>query len=120
MRDLTGAVESSGYASLLPGFMTAWAGTSPDQGEVMFGTSCNGLVETATSDVGPTPNVHIVPVIGNDLPGSSAISERHQDIPVRARDVRCRGNRNRLQWWRMLHRNSFIASSPRGPLGGPR
>lgn len=61
--------NASGYAPLLPGFMTAWASGLPGQGNVLFGTSCNGLVETATRDVGPTANVHIVPVTGNDLPG---------------------------------------------------
>lgn len=51
-------------------FTVTFTSTSPGQGEVYFGTSCNGLVEVSTRDQHPGTRQHAVVVSGNDLPGS--------------------------------------------------
>lgn len=52
------------------GVAISFTSTRPGQGYVLFGTSCNGLVETATRDIGAGTTNHTVLVQGNDLPGT--------------------------------------------------
>lgn len=51
-------------------FTVMFSSATPGQGEVLFGTSCNGLVETATQDRHAGTTQHAVIVTGNDLPGT--------------------------------------------------
>jgi plastocyanin len=53
-------------------FTVSWISSKAGQGSVYFGpgTSCSGLVEVATRDLGTGSTTHTVQVVGNDLPGS--------------------------------------------------
>lgn len=64
--------DAAGYNALLQGFMTSFSSTSPGNGQVLFGSGpgCLGLVQTATRDLGAGTRLHIIPVTGNDLPGT--------------------------------------------------
>jgi phospholipase C len=53
-----------------PYFVVAFNSKAAGVGTVNFGTSCNGLVQTATSDAGAGTTSHYVTVTGNDLPGT--------------------------------------------------
>lgn len=52
------------------GFAVTFTSATPGQGIVLFGPSCDALVETATRDLGAGTMTHTVLVTGNDLPGT--------------------------------------------------
>jgi hypothetical protein len=64
--------NAAGYSHLVHGFVTSFVSAQPGQGQTYFGSGpgCLGLVEVATQDLNPKSTVHIIHVIGNDLPGS--------------------------------------------------
>lgn len=51
-------------------FTVTFSSATPGQGTVLFGPSCDALVETATQDTGAGTTRHTVVVTGNDLPGT--------------------------------------------------
>ena len=51
-------------------FVVTFSSKNAGQGMVLFGTSCNALVNTATQDRGAGTTSHTVIVTGNDLPGT--------------------------------------------------
>jgi len=70
---MTDLLSPSGTAiplNLTQGFAVTWTSSSPGQGLVLFGPSCNALVEVATRDLGAGTTTHTVLVTGNDLPGT--------------------------------------------------
>jgi len=52
-------------------FTVSWTSSAPGQGQIRFGTTCNGLVETGTRDQHAGTTQHAVIVTGNDLPSSA-------------------------------------------------
>jgi len=50
----------------------SFTSTAPGQGSVLFGpgTSCSGLVEVATQDLGAGTTAHTIQVKGNEMPGT--------------------------------------------------
>jgi hypothetical protein len=70
---MTDLVPPSGQAvplALTQGFAVTFYSKNPGQGYVLFGPSCNALVEISTRDVGAGTTTHTVLVQGNDLPGT--------------------------------------------------
>jgi phospholipase C len=63
-------VQGQGNSLGAPYFVVAFNSKNPGTGTVNFGTSCNGLVMTATADSGAGKTSHYVTVTGNDLPGT--------------------------------------------------
>jgi hypothetical protein len=51
-------------------FTVTFPSAKPGQGRVLFGDSCQALVNTATQDLGAGTTEHAVQVTGNDLPGT--------------------------------------------------
>src|SRR5919206_3640842 len=51
-------------------FTVTFPSSKPGQGQVLFGSSCSALVNTATQDLGSGTTQHAVQVTGNDLPGT--------------------------------------------------
>ncbi len=70
MTDLLPASGSTVPLDLAQGFAVTFYTKAPGQGYVLFGPSCDALVETATRDVGAGTTTHTVFVTGNDLPGT--------------------------------------------------
>jgi hypothetical protein len=70
MTDLLPPTGQSTPLALTQGFAVTFYSTNPGQGDVLFGPSCNALVETATRDSGAGTTTHTVLVTGNDLPGT--------------------------------------------------
>jgi hypothetical protein len=70
MTDLFSPTTTGGSLDVAQGFAVTFTSKNPGQGYILFGTSCNGLVETATQDVGAGTTTHTVFVKGNDLPGT--------------------------------------------------
>ena len=56
--------------SFTQGVAISFTSSAAGQGIVLFGPSCNAVVETATDDVGAGTTNHTVIVTGNDLPGT--------------------------------------------------
>ncbi|MDQ2743512.1 MAG: hypothetical protein M3Z66_14640, partial [Chloroflexota bacterium] len=61
-----------GNAGSSASFVVSFSSTTSGQGSVYFGpgTSCSGLVEVATQDLGAGTTSHTIQVKGNDMPGS--------------------------------------------------
>jgi hypothetical protein len=73
VQPMTDLIPGSGKSYPIPftqGFAVTFYSKNPGQGYVLFGPSCNALVETATRDVGAGTTTHTVIVTGNDLPGT--------------------------------------------------
>lgn len=73
VQPMTDLIPGTGATYPIPftqGFAVTFYSKSPGQGYILFGPSCNGLVETATRDVGAGTTTHTVFVTGNDLPGT--------------------------------------------------
>lgn len=70
MTDLLPPTGKSVPLAQTQGFAVTFYSKNPGQGYVLFGPSCNGLVETATRDAGAGTTTHTVLVTGNDLPGT--------------------------------------------------
>jgi hypothetical protein len=51
-------------------FTVTFSSAKAGQGQVLFGSSCSALVNTATQDLGSGTTQHAVQVTGNDLPGT--------------------------------------------------
>jgi hypothetical protein len=64
--------KAAGYDQITHGFVASFISAQSGQGRIYFGSGpgCLGLVEVATRDLNPNSTVHIVHVVGNDLPGS--------------------------------------------------
>ncbi|HEX8919325.1 MAG TPA: alkaline phosphatase family protein [Chloroflexota bacterium] len=70
MTDLFTGTGTSIPLSQTQGFAVTFSSSAPGQGMVLFGPSCNALVETATNDLSAGTTTHTVLVTGNDLPGT--------------------------------------------------
>jgi hypothetical protein len=70
MTDLLPGTGRSLPLEFAQGFAVTFYTAHPGQGSVLFGPSCDALVETATRDVGAGTTTHTVFVTGNDLPGT--------------------------------------------------
>lgn len=64
------AWDASGYAALASGTMISFSSVGRGNGEVLFGPSCNALVEVGTRDLAGPGTTHTVYLTGNDLPGT--------------------------------------------------
>lgn len=70
MTDLFQPMPNNTQLSSTTGFAVTWTSKDPGQGMVLFGPSCNGLVEVGTRDATPNTTTHTVFVTGNDMPGT--------------------------------------------------
>lgn len=72
MTDLFSGTGTSLSLDQTRGFAVTFTSAQPGQGYVLFGSGpgCQGLVETATRDLGAGTTTHTVLVTGNDLPGT--------------------------------------------------
>lgn len=75
VQPMTDLIPPSASASAIPlsqtaGFAVTFYSQHAGQGTVLFGPSCNALVETATNDLSAGTTTHTVLVTGNDLAGT--------------------------------------------------
>ncbi|HEY8685565.1 MAG TPA: plastocyanin/azurin family copper-binding protein [Chloroflexota bacterium] len=65
-------VTAHGSSGSSASFVVSFTSTAPGQGSVLFGpgTSCSGLVEVATQDLGAGTTAHTIQVKGNEMPGT--------------------------------------------------
>lgn len=65
-------VTAHGSSGSSASFVVSFSSTNPGQGSVLFGpgTSCSGLVEVATQDLGAGTTSHTIQVKGNEMPGT--------------------------------------------------
>ena len=65
-------VTAHGSSGSSASFVVSFSSKNPGQGSVYFGpgTSCSGLVEVATQDLGAGTTSHTIQVKGNEMPGS--------------------------------------------------
>jgi hypothetical protein len=70
MTDLISPAPNNTPLSIATGFAVTFNSQLPGQGMILFGPSCNALVEVATRDISPNSTTHTVFVNGNDLPGT--------------------------------------------------
>jgi phosphatidylinositol-3-phosphatase len=70
MTDLLTGAGTNVPLAMTQGIAVTFTSLDPGQGEVLFGPSCDALVEVGTNDLGAGTTTHTVLVTGNDLPGT--------------------------------------------------
>lgn len=70
MTDLFSPAATAIPLAQTQGFAVTFTSKNPGQGWVLFGPTCNSLVEVGTNDIGRNSTTHTVLVTGNDLPGT--------------------------------------------------